>query len=380
MSDSDSSTTRVLAGEQRPVASETSRDAVVFRGDGEPKLPGVMIERMRAYHDETGYESDDFSRGGTVEKLERYFARTLGKESAMFFPTGTLANHLAIRKHCGPSPRAIVQEQSHLYNDTGDSVTVLSGINLVPLGKGLPSFTAQELEAALEHVSTGRVASPVGAVMVESPVRRQAGQTMAYGEMQAITGLCRDRGIPTHLDGARLFMMAAADGRAPAEYASLFDTVYVSLYKYFGTPFGGILAGTAEFVRDLYHDRRMFGSGLASSALIAGLALKGTEGFEERFAEAMARAGALFDRLNALPGIAIRPFEHGSNIFPMGLSAGIDAEALASSLAEKSVFVYPENTWEGSTLLHVNTTVLRKSVDELFHAFLDALELARTAS
>jgi threonine aldolase len=294
----------------------------------------------------------------------------------MFFPTGTLANHLAIRRHCGSRPRAVVQEQSHLYNDTGDSVSVLSGINLVPLGKGLPSFTVEELEAALEHAATGRVANSVGAVMVESPVRRQAGQTVPYGAMQAITDLCRDRGIPTHLDGARLFMMAAADGRAPAGYASLFDTVYVSLYKYFGAPFGGILAGTAEFMRDLYHDRRMFGSGLASSALIAGLALKGTEGFEERFAEAMARAADLFDRLNALPGIAIRPFEHGSNIFPMELSAGIDADALASSLAERSVFVYPENTWEGSTLLHVNTTLLRKSVDELFDAFGHALELA----
>ena len=112
-------------------------------------------------------------------------------------------------------------------------------------------------------------------------------------------------------------MMSGATGIPPADYAALFDTVYVSLYKYFGAPFGAILAGTAEFTDGLYHDRRMFGGGLASANFAAALALQGIDGFEERFNRAMTRANILFDKINALEGITVKPFEHGSNIFPL---------------------------------------------------------------
>ena len=359
-----------------PLAPQ-SPDAVVFRLDGEPRSPEAMIGLIQRYQAEYGYEVDDFSRGGTVEKLERRFAEVLGKESAIFMPTGTLANHLAIRRHCGTRPRAIVQEQSHLYNDTGDSVAQLSGINLVPLGTGRPGFTLAELEEVLQRSETGRVANAVGVMMIESPVRRHAGQVVPYDDMKAMTSLCRERGVPTHLDGARLFMMSAATGIGPAEHSALFDTVYVSLYKYLGAPFGAILAGSAEFADGLYHDRRMFGSGLQSSALVAGMALMGLDGFEERFAAAMARTQDLFSKLNALPGLAVEPFDHGSNIFPMRLAPDIDPDRLAAELAERSVFIYPRTEqYEGRTLLHVNTSILRQPNDRVFRAFEEALQRA----
>ena len=89
--------------------------------------------------------------------------------------------------------------------------------------------------------------TPVGALMIESPVRRQEGKVVPFDEMQAITDYCREQGIGTHLDGARLYMMSGATGISAKTYASMFDTVYVSLYKYFGAPFGSVLVGTAEF-------------------------------------------------------------------------------------------------------------------------------------
>jgi threonine aldolase len=346
---------------------------VVFRGDGEPRIPELMLDRMRRYHETVGYEADDFSRGGTVEILERRFAEVLGKEEAVFMPTGTLANHLAIRRLCGPRRRAVVQEQGHIYNDTGDTLPSLSGINLIPLGADRTSFSVDELGRALERADTGRVANPVGAVVIESPVRRQAGQVVPFEDMKAVARLCRERGVGAHLDGARLFMMSAATGVRPAEYAALFDTVYVSLYKYFGTPFGAMLAGNADTIDGLYHDRRMFGSGLPSSTLIAGLALQGLDGFEERFARAMQQAARLFDALNRLPGISIQPFDHGSNIFPLELSPEIDPVELASDLAAHGVYIYPQEEYRGSVLLHVNTTVLRRSNDDISEAFRQSL-------
>ena len=95
-------------------------DAVIFRGDGEPMSPQLLIYRLASILDSVSITPDNYSKGGTISELESRFADILGKETSMFMPTGTLANHLAIRTLCGDKPRAIVQEQSHLYNDTGD--------------------------------------------------------------------------------------------------------------------------------------------------------------------------------------------------------------------------------------------------------------------
>ncbi|MCI0437547.1 MAG: threonine aldolase family protein [Chloroflexi bacterium] len=363
-------TTTQATRERKPADSEIS---VVLRGDGEPKTPQSILHRLVEFEAQAGIEGDTYSLGGTVEKLERRFAELLGKEAAAFMPTGTLANHLAIRRLCGAKPRAIVQEQCHLYHDTGDCVTRLSGINLIPLAKDRPYFTLAELEQAVIESESGRVANPVGAVMVESPVRRQAGQVMPFGEMEAVTAFCRERGIPTHLDGARLYMMSAATGIRPAEYAALFDTVYVSLYKYFGAPFGAILAGPTEVIGDIFHDRRMFGGGLASASFAAALALQGVQGFEERFARAMRKALELFDLLNTQDGIRVEAFKHGSNIFSLVLAPEVDLESFVSALKQHWVFIFTEEPYRGRPLVAVNTTILRQSNDELARAFEEAL-------
>ncbi|MBM3944300.1 MAG: low specificity L-threonine aldolase [SAR202 cluster bacterium] len=352
----------------------TDPDAVVFRFDGEQTTPANMIGRMQKYQDEHGYEQDTYALGGTVATLEKKAAEVLGTEAAMFVPTGTLANHLAVRRHCGTRGRAVIQEQSHLFTDSGDTVQRLSGINMVPLAEGRVYFTADELRAAHKRSVTSRVLNPIGCVIVETPVRRQGGQIVPFEELQAITGFCREQGIPSHLDGSRLFMMCAATGIAPREYAAMFDTTYFSLYKYFGAPFGAILGGSARFIDGLYHDRRMFGSGLPTATLVAGLALQGMEGFEERFSAALQKAIDLFDGLNQLEAVSIQPFQHSSNIFPMKLAEGIDAREFAARLKKRSVFVFPEEeAFGGSTLLHVNTTVLRRSNEDIVGAFEEAL-------
>ena len=360
-----------LQDERQPSGSEAS---VVLRWDGEPKTPEALLGRLNEYEAEVGLEADNLSLGGTVEKLEKRFCQLLGKEAASFMPTGTLANHLALRKLCGLKPRAIVQEQSHLYNDTNDCVTRLSGINLYPLARGRTCFSRDELAEALEQVSeTGKAGDSIGAVMIESPVRNQRGQIVPYEEMKAITDLCRSRGISSHLDGARLYMMSAATGIALREYTALFDTVYVSMYKYFGATYGAILAGTSEFIKDMHQDRRMFGGSLASSYLAAALALKGVEGFEERFGAAMAKASELFARLNTLSKITVGKFEQGSNIFPVDLDPSVELGRLVSKLKEHWIFVVPDETDVSRVHFAVNTTILRQSNDQMFGAFEEAL-------
>ena len=356
---------------RQPSDSELS---VVFRSDGEPKTPASLVRRLAEIESQGGLDADSYSLGGTVEKLEHKVAKMLGKESAAFMPTGTLANHLAIRNLCGTRPRAVVQERSHLYNDTGDCVTQLSGINLVPLAKDRVYFDLSELQKTVDNSETGRVANAIGAVMIESPVRRKAGQVMPHEDMEAVTSFCAERGIGTHLDGARLYMMAAATGISPRTYASPFDTVYVSLYKYFAAPYGGILAGTSDFIEGLYHDRRMFGGGLASACLSAALALQGVVGFEDRFNTAMSQAAELFERVNTLSGIRVGRYENGSNIFPLHLDASVDFDRFTSALKDKWIFVYPDESRAGAGHLMVNTTVLRRSNEDIFAAFEYALD------
>ncbi len=360
-----------LQAESRPEDSET---AVVFRGDGEPASPGSLLSRLAEVEAESGFDVDSYSLGGSVAKLEEYFAEALGKEAAIFMPTGALANHLAIRALCGGRRRAIVQEQSHLYQDSGDCVTQLSGINLVPLGKGSRCFDFEELKGAVNESTAGRVLTPIGAMMIESPVRRQQGQVVTFQEMKEMTEYCRANGIHTHLDGARLYMMSAASGTAPQEYAALFDTVYVSLYKYFGAPFGAILAGDSKWTDGMYHTRRMFGGGLSHAYFAAAVALQGAQGFEARFNQAMAKGRQLFDSLNALDRIRITEFEHGSNIFPMTLDDALDHQAIVNCLRERDIFVYASEAGGSISSLSVNTTILRQPNDRILTAFKAALD------
>ena len=362
--------------ETADAATPESPGAVVFRGDGEPKTPAGTVGRLSRIVQQRGIEADSYSQGGVVRELESAFADKLGKEDAVFMPTGTLANHLALRMLCAGKPRAIVQEQSHLYHDTGDTVQRLSGVNLAPLAPSRPYFTLDEVRRAVGESVGGRVAAPVGALMIESPVRRQRGQIMPLDEMRRVVEYCADIGIPTHLDGARLFMMSAATGVSPADYASMFHTVYVSLYKYFGAPFGAILAGSAEFCRDLYHHRRMFGGGLSSAALAAALALDGLDGFERRFADAMRKAGDLFDELNRIPGVSVTAYEHGSNIFRLTLPPGVDCERFTERLAELGVFASVDEDNISSIHLTVNTTILRQTNDRIASAFRTVIEIA----
>jgi threonine aldolase len=164
-------------------------------------------------------------------------------------------------------------------------------------------------------------------------------------------------------------MMSAATGISAHQYAAHFDTVYVSLYKYFGTPFGAILAGPSVFLHDLYHERRMFGGGLASASLAAALALQGLEGFAARFAAAMAKGAALIDRLNEQQGILVHRFRHGSNIFPVELDPRIDVETFLAALRRHWLFLYSDEGNQGQIHLTVNTTLLRQSNEAILAAF-----------
>lgn len=351
----------------------TDDNAVVFRGDGEPKSIPRMIAQLQKQQETEAPVLDVFMLGGIVEKLEKRFAEVLGKEAAIFMPTGTLANHLVLRRLCGVKRRAIVQEQSHLYHDTGDSTEQLSGLSLVPLGWKRPYFDCDEVEALLKAGKVDRVARPIGALMIETPVRRAHGLAVPYETMVEIAGFCKDHGIPTHLDGARLHLLSAVTGIPVAQYAAPFDTVYVSLYKYFGAPFGAILAGPRDVLDGMYHTRRMFGGGLASAGFAAALAYAGMDGFDERFRAAMEKAYGLIALVNGNPRITIERPEGATNVFPVRFAEGVDQARFVARLRDKAIFLFPDELFPDRYFLTINTSLLRQPNDAIAAAFDAAL-------
>jgi threonine aldolase len=367
------------AGDGRAPAGRawSTDDAVFFQGDGERQSPGATLRLLAEYQATRGIAVDNYSLGGIVAELERVMADYLGKEAALFVPTGTLANHLAIRTLCNGRGQAIVPEQSHIYRDTGDSVARLSGIQLVPLAADRPGPTASEVGDALDRVNTDRVRSPAGVVVLESPVRRQMGRVIPYDEMTAITDLCRERGVASHLDGARLFMMSAATGVAIQDYCALFDTVYVSVCKYLGAPFGAILAGRRDVIDGLYHERRMFGGSLPAAWMAAALVMQGLVGFEARFGAAMSQAMQLFGALDRIDGLSASPLPDGSNIVPLRLGAGVSRAALTQSLLKRGVVLPTEGGSVDCVPLAVNTTILRRPNGALLEDVAAALRECR---
>ncbi len=369
-----------------PTAAERLRalfsraDAVLFTGDGEPESPSALAARIARLAAAGEVETDDYSTGGAVARLEARWAELLGKEAAVWLPTGTLANHLAVRRLVVPHARVVVPAESHLFQDEGDALQRLSSLAVVPLAPGGPCFTVDELRAAFDDAEHGRVLNPVGAVVIESPVRRQAGQIVPFEVMRALTDLARERGARSHLDGARLFMMSAATGITAREYAALFDTVYVSLWKYLPAPFGAILAGPASLLEGLHHDRRMFGGSLPSAALAAALALDGMDGLEERHAQVMTRGRQLCAELATVPGIEIAPFEHGSNIVRLRLDARLDPARVAAELFEVGIHLPDRSPAWDAHLLSFNPTLLRRPLPEVVAAFVAAIDAAGTVA
>lgn len=345
---------------------------VKMHGDGQSFTPLESVASLSRIVAAGDVRDDDYSLGGSVEELEERMADVLGKERAVFLPTGTLANHLALRVQARGRTRVIVQQDSHTCNDAGDGAALLSQLNLVPLAADSAEFTLDEVRATVARADSGKATTGVGVISIESPMRRRHGERFRQAGLIEICDWARANGIATHLDGARLFMSAGYTDLSPAALAAPFDTVYVSLWKYLNAPSGAILAGPSALLDDLYNLRRTYGGSLPSAWPFAVQALHTLDGFGDRFRAGVERSEELFRALEPEPRLRVERVNNGTNVFHLHVDAD-DLEGYRARLRPRGIELPPPSaTFRGFTA-KVNETYSRAPVEQIAHALIDAV-------
>jgi threonine aldolase len=250
---------------------------------------------------------DSYGDGAIVRECEVALASTLGKERAVLFATGTLANLVALDRLCPPhARRVLLHPDSHILNDTGDSLAADGGLTAIVAASSGAGFGPDALGVAFAGARAGKVRQGIGAVAIETPVRRRHGEIFPRAEFDAVIAAAKGAGAALHLDGARLPIAAAAQGVSMAAFAAPFDTVYLSLWKMLGLPFGAVLAGPAAVLDGVEHDRRRRGGALAQFWPLASVVLAELPRLESDWIASLHWKAELERELASLPGLAVR--------------------------------------------------------------------------
>ena len=338
---------------------------VALAGDAVPITPQSRVQLLGRLLGNQASANDSYLAGGAIAELEASVAAMLGKEAAAFFPTGTLANNVAVRVLSGENRHVLVQHDSHLYLDESDSAEMLGGLNLVPLAAGKVGPSYEEVAAAMDAAEHGPYPLKVGAISLESPVRRHDGGSIPFAELKRISELAKQHGVRMHWDGARSLLLSGTPGFDLRQTSGLFDTVYVSLYKYLGAPFGAVLAGPKEMIATARELRHIYG-GLIYQGWQAVLpALDALPGFQQRFVQARAQGERVLAGL-AAKGFGLERVPNESKICIVRIPAARvkqTTERLAA--ADIRARIAPD----GAMPFFINESILRRSPDELVKAF-----------
>lgn len=360
----------LLANDKTSPDYFTDEPAIKFFGDGEMFEPAAYINLLSQINGNAAIERDRYGDGGAVAALEKKMEAITGKEKGIFMPSGTMANQLAIAVLSGENTKVFVQDTSHVYRDEADAAQSVFQKRLMPLAKDQTCFTAEELKSAVEMLGEQEVfKSGIGAVSIENPVRRSDGRMVAIEEIRKISDYCRANNIKLHLDGARIFLAAAWSGVSVKEYASYFDTVYISLYKYLGAAAGAILCGDKKWIEKMPHLIKIHGGSMYSNWANAAMALHRLDGLETRLQSAVTKATELFAALNKISGITITALNNGTNIYQLQLSKTIDGKKLQSALRNTFNIRIPMPDVNNKVAIAVNETLLYRDNNYITDAF-----------
>ncbi len=293
---------------------------------------------MRAAMAEAIVGDDQYGEDPTVNALESRAAELMGKDAAVFVPSGTMGNLTAILAHCGRGDEAIIGDESHiLWYESGGPAT-LGGIPLFTLRTDrLGLFDLDQLDGAIR---TDRPGYPrTGVVCIENTHNRCGGVVVPMAFMRTIRDLAHRRGVAVHLDGARIFNAAVSLGLPPATIAAEADSVQFCLSKGLGAPVGSIVAGSEEFIVSVRKQRKVLGGAMRQAGVLAAAGLVGLETMIDRLPDDHQRAQTLAAGLAGIPGVAVDLETVQTNIVVFKMPAGLDQGKVAARCKELGLIV-----------------------------------------
>lgn len=300
---------------------------------------------------------DVFGQDPTVNKLEEKVARMFDHDAALFCPSGTMTNQIALKCHTQPLDEVICDVTSHIYQyeTAGYAFNSGIGVNLLQgkYGKITPDMVAAAIKPRFDWLPISKL------VAIENSCNRGGGSYYSLDEMAGISAVSRKHGLRTHLDGARLFNVLVETGDKPSSIGPLFDTISICLSKGLGAPVGSVLIGGKDLIRQARRYRKVMGGGMRQSGILAAAGIYVLDHHVDRLKEDNDRAKDLGAHLDTLPFVeSVRPVQ--TNIVIFDLKDSVPADGMVDYLKKNDInsTAFGENSIRFVTHLHITDEMI----------------------
>jgi threonine aldolase len=282
---------------------------------------------------------DVFDEDPTVNRLQEMTAELFGKEAALFVPSGTMGNQIAIKAHTKPGDEVICHIDAHCFNYEGGGGALLSGVQMHPLPGPAGLFTAEQVASAIRPFDHHYPRTSL--VCLENTHNRAGGSLFPVEEMERIYELCQEHHLAVHLDGARIMNAHIASGVSLKEYGRCVDSVSICLSKGLGAPVGSLVVGSTEFIDRAHRYRKVFGGGMRQAGILAAAGIYAFENNVERLEDDHRRAKRLATALNALDPFYVDMEITQTNIVIAEVNKPLDAVQVTEQLKKKNILAIP---------------------------------------
>lgn len=329
-----------------------------FRSDTVTKpTPGMMEAMMKA---KVG--DDVFGEDPSINELENLTASMFGMEAALFCPSGTMTNQIAIKCHTQPGDEVICDESSHIYQYEGGGIAFNSGASVKLLHGNTGRINVEQVKAAINPDDVHRAHTSL--VSLENTSNRGGGSCYDFNEIIKLQTLCKENGLGFHLDGARLWNALVAKNETAKQYGEAFDSISVCLSKSLGCPVGSLLIGKKDFIKKARRVRKAFGGGMRQAGFIAAAGIYALENNIDRLQEDHVNAKKIAETIAKKEFVKmVLPVE--TNIIIFELNDSITAPELVSKLKLENILGYAIAPNRVRLVLHldINTEMVNKTID-----------------
>jgi threonine aldolase len=310
---------------------------------------------MRAAMQAAEVGDDVFGEDPTVNRLEERVARLLQQEAALFVPSGTMSNQIAVQAHTHPGDELLCDVQCHIYNSEAGGPAALSGVTCRTLPGDHGILDLKHLDGKVRPINEHLVRTRL--VCLENTHNAGGGTIYPIATMQAIRNWTKQHGLALHLDGARLWNAAVATSLPPGTWGGLVDSVSVCFSKGLGAPVGSTLVGSREFITRARYIRKRFGGGMRQAGILAAAALYALDHHVDRLAEDHRNARLIAQAIRDTPGFALDPPEVQTNLiwFTIDPRAGT-ARDVVNALKEQGVLVSATGTHRLRACTHLDVS------------------------